>query len=70
MEPPTPTHGGLGARPAGRAPFLFPEPTRPWRFESPMIERGKYIGRRVDKPTEENAGDMEQCPLNLRFRDT
>jgi hypothetical protein len=26
-----------------------------------MIERGKYIGRRVDKPTEENPGDMEQC---------
>jgi hypothetical protein len=27
-----------------------------------MIERAKYIGRRVDKPTEENPGDMEQCP--------
>jgi hypothetical protein len=24
-----------------------------------MIERGKYIGRRVDKSTEANAGDME-----------
>lgn len=27
-----------------------------------MIEPGRYIGRRVDKPTQENASAMEQCP--------
>jgi hypothetical protein len=36
------------------------------RFVDPKqrgkIERGKYIGKRVDEPTEENAGDFERCP--------
>jgi hypothetical protein len=34
----------------------------PRKIERDKIERGKYIGERVNEPTEDNAGDFERCP--------